>query len=230
MLHKITELHGRKLHATDGGIGHVADVYFDDRSWAVRYLVVNTGSWLSERLVLLAPPALGALSDEGLRVRLTRHQIEKSPPVDLHKPVSRQYEADYYAYYGWPVYWDGGLLATATGFPIVAPPPATLRQEEPAGEGHHRRLDHHLQSAQSLHGFSLAAADGEIGHVTDLLLNFADWTIRDVVARTGAWFGGHEVMLPVGKVGGVDYASRRIALHLTRQEVEHARAYHAPRK
>ena len=53
MLRTINDLYGHKLMAKDGEIGHVKDVYFDDKNWAVRYIVVNTGSWLTGRLVLV---------------------------------------------------------------------------------------------------------------------------------------------------------------------------------
>ncbi|MBC8040397.1 MAG: PRC-barrel domain containing protein, partial [Opitutaceae bacterium] len=110
MLQNIKTLHGKKLAASDGDIGHVADFYFDDTSWAIRYLVANTANWLTGRLVLISPHALGLPDADSatIPVHLTRAQIENSPSIDTDKPVSRQYELDYYRYYGWPVYWDGG--------------------------------------------------------------------------------------------------------------------------
>ena len=112
MLRSVKQLYGDKLGALDGEIGHVKDFYFDDQSWAVRYLVADTGSWLSGRKVLISPHALGSFEQAGkvLRVNLTRKQIENSPPIESHKPVSRQYEEDYYRYYGWPYYWQGDGL------------------------------------------------------------------------------------------------------------------------
>lgn len=47
MLKNIQSLQGHKLSANDGEIGHVADFLFDDQTWAIRYLVANTGSWLT---------------------------------------------------------------------------------------------------------------------------------------------------------------------------------------
>src|ERR1017187_9119041 len=98
MLQNITQLIGHKLAASDGEIGHVKDFYFDDQSWAVRYLVADTGSWMPGRLVLISPHALGAFYQGGrvLLVNLTRQQIENSPLIESHKPVSRQYEEAYH--------------------------------------------------------------------------------------------------------------------------------------
>jgi hypothetical protein len=57
MLRSIKQLYGDSLKASDGEIGHIKDFYFDDQKWAVRYVVADTGSWLSGRLVLISPHA-----------------------------------------------------------------------------------------------------------------------------------------------------------------------------
>ena len=125
MLRSIIQLYGDKLGASDGEIGHVKDFYFDDQNWAVRYVVADTGSWLPGRQVLLSPHAFGGLHQAGklLLVNLTRKQIEDSPPIESHKPVSRQYEEEYYRYYGWPYYWQGSGLWGMSGFPLLELPP-----------------------------------------------------------------------------------------------------------
>ena len=112
MFHNLQKYYGKKIGATDGDIGHVKDFYFDDKTWSIRYLVVDTGSWLGGREVLLPPhvfaPTALAISNSDNRVlpaNLTRQQIENSPSVDSQRPVSRQFEAEYHRYYGWPVYW-----------------------------------------------------------------------------------------------------------------------------
>jgi hypothetical protein len=112
MLRSIKQMYGDKLGASDGKIGHVKDFYFDDQNWTIRYLIADTGSWLSERQVLLSHHSLGRLdqAQKILNVNLTRKQIEGCPSIDLHKPVSRQYEEEYYRYFGWPSYWQGAGL------------------------------------------------------------------------------------------------------------------------
>src|SRR5579859_5465196 len=113
MLRKTKDLKGSKLSARDGLIGHLKDFYFDDQTWTLRYLVADTGDWLSERRVLLSPFAvtrLGREPQDSVAVNLTKQQIADSPSIEEHKPISRQYEAQYAQYYGWPNYWPGPLL------------------------------------------------------------------------------------------------------------------------
>ena len=88
MLRNVTHLKGFAIRATDGEIGTVEQFYFDDETWAIRYLVVNTGGWLPGRLVLVSPIALrqAEWQSERLDVALTKKQIEDSPRIDTHKP------------------------------------------------------------------------------------------------------------------------------------------------
>ena len=87
--------------ATDGDIGHVKDFYFDDEAWVVRYLIVETGNWLSSRKVLISPIAIGRSNwaDKVLSVSITRDKVKNSPDIDTDKPVSRQHEMKYLGYY-----------------------------------------------------------------------------------------------------------------------------------
>ncbi len=128
MLRSTKQLYGDTLGASDGEIGHVKDFYFDDQNWAIRYLVADTVSWLAGRKVLISPHSLGRLDQAGkvLRVNLTRKQIEDSPSIESHKPVSRQYEEEYYRYYGWPYYWQGDGLWGLSGFPVLELPAKPL--------------------------------------------------------------------------------------------------------
>ena len=56
MLNKAKTLKGYSIQTTEEEtIGKVKEFYFDDRHWTVRYLVANTGTWLSGRQVLISP-------------------------------------------------------------------------------------------------------------------------------------------------------------------------------
>ena len=101
MLSKAKILGKFKLRGKDGEIGSVKEFYFDDRHWAIRYLVADTGNWLTGRQVLLSPYSLGAINkeEENITVNLNEKQIENSPSLDSDKPVSRQYEQDFFNYY-----------------------------------------------------------------------------------------------------------------------------------
>jgi hypothetical protein len=121
MLHNIEELESFEIQANDGLIGHARDFFFDDESWVVRYLVVDTGRWLSGRKVLISPISIGRVDAKKKRllVLLDRDDIKDSPDIDSEMPVSRQHEIRYLNYYGYPHYWIGDGLWGAGSFPSL---------------------------------------------------------------------------------------------------------------
>lgn len=214
MLQNIKSLQGQKLTAHDGEIGHVADFYFDDKTWAIRYLVANTGTWLTDRLVLISPHSLGHPTEEGktFPLNLTRQQIENSPSIETDKPVSRQYEIDYYRYYGLPVYWYGGSLWGASSYPAMLPfSPAGIEAEPPD----HEQDDLHLRSIKAVTGYALQATDGEIGSVSGFMLDDKTWMISELIAETGPWYSGKEVLIPHHKISRISYEKSKVYVDLT---------------
>ena len=150
--------------------------YFDDTSFTVRHLVVDTGGWLGGRKVLISPMALRDIDWGGKRINaaLTKAQVEKSPAIDTDRPVSRQHEIEYYGYYGYPSYWAGPYLWGAYPYPYPLSGRATSLEKERhwdwAGEGG----DPHLRSSAAVTGYHIAATDGDIGHVEDFLVDDVD--------------------------------------------------------
>lgn len=223
MLRSIKQLYGTKLGAADGDIGHVKDFYFDDQNWAVRYVVADTGAWLPGRKVLLSPQAFCGLDHGGKRldVKLTRTQIENCPPIDSHKPLSRQYEEDYYRYYGWPYYWQGSGLWGMSGFPILELPAAPLGDEStPPVVPEPEHADAHLRSTQAVNGYHLQANDGIIGHVCDFMMDDQSWAIRELAIKTGHRLSGQEVRIPVSRIVRFSYDESTLFVDGTGHDIE----------
>ena len=112
MLHKASDLKGFDIAASDDLVGHVSDAFFDDSTWAIRWLVVETGHWLSHRNILLPASALERVDPtrREFAVKVTSAQVEASPYIDAHQPISRQMETGIYDHYGWGPLLDQGLL------------------------------------------------------------------------------------------------------------------------
>jgi len=220
MLQSIKQLYGDKLGASDGEIGHVKDFYFDDQNWAIRYLVADTGTWLSGRQVLISPYSLGRLpaTEKVLRVNLTREQIENSPSIDSHKPLSRQYEEEYHRYFGWPYYWQGDALWGMSGFPILELP-ANLLPSGPtiARVAPTSRADAHLRSTQAVNGYHLQASDGIIGHVCDFMMDAQTWAIDQLVIKTGHRLSGKELLIRTEAVDRISYEESTIFANMSRE-------------
>jgi sporulation protein YlmC with PRC-barrel domain len=219
MLTNVKKLYGKRLAAKDGEIGHIKDFYFHDVTWAVRYVVVDTGTWLQGRMVLLSPHAFGHVDpdQDALRVLLTRQRVENCPPVEILRPISRQYEEDFYRYYGWPAYWQGGQLWGMAPFPAVIPADAMEKCSQPASGD-----ETHLQSTRSLEGYRVEAVDGGVGEVTDLMIDLTDWSISDVVVQAGHWYAGKKVRVTTGMVKSIGFEDSSIFINLARSDIERA--------
>jgi hypothetical protein len=86
MLWDASAINGYAIEASDGRLGTVSDLLFKDIGWVIRWLVVDTGNWLSGRKVLLPLSALGRLRQ--FPVKLTMQQVKDSPDVDTDQPVA----------------------------------------------------------------------------------------------------------------------------------------------
>ena len=219
MSHPLKNFYGQRLHASDGEIGHVKDFYFDDQAWEIRYVIADTGTWLPGRLVLLSRHAFAHFHHDGagLSVDLTRKQIADSPSIEAHRPVSRQYEAEYFRYYGWPVYWMGDGCGGLGGSPGVIP---VLSDEAQAHHGHNQRDDAHLQSAQAINGYQIQTEEGAIREVTGLTVDDKTWAIRALTVATGHWYHGKEILIATGKIKRISYLETCVWVNLTKADIE----------
>ncbi len=228
ILRSIKHLYGNSLGTADGEIGTVKDLYLDDQKWAIRYVVADTGSWLPGRLVLISPHAFGdfhAEESDSLLVSLTRQQIENSPAIETHKPVSRQFEEEYYRYYGWPTYWAGSGMWGMGGFPMVPPPPLVPPQVENGDADVASSDDPHLRSTQALSGYHIETPEGAIGHVSDFLIDPKSWAIRHLVVETGHWFSGKEIVISPEQIERISFEESKVFVNVSKQTIENAPGY-----
>jgi len=232
MLWNASKIVGCKIAALDGPLGTVEDFLFDDSGWRVRWLVVDTGHWLSGRKVLLPSLVLGPIDGEArtFSVRLTQEQIRNSPDIDSHQPVSRRMEAQIFDYYGWSPYWGGIDYLAAEGFAggaIAAVPSvgARWRHDELAVLRDAEHWDRHLRSTAAVTGYHIATNDGDIGHVADFLIEDADWSLRFLIVDTQNWWPGKRVLISPQAVRSIDWATAVVTLSCSRERVKASPEY-----
>lgn len=215
MLRRAKELKGYHVRAVDGDVGSVHDVLVDDARWLVRYMVVESGSWIGSKTVLLSPATLGVPDVEGraFSIDLTRREVEEGPIIDVTQPVPvdpAQGGATF------------GLLApgrpveppTVEGEPIQAAAP-------PAGEA---TSVAHLRSLAVLRGFAVEALDGTIGRVDDVIVDDESWVVRYVVISRGRLRRRH-IILPAAWINRVRWAIQTMSFDLERGMVESGPTY-----
>lgn len=227
MLRSVNHLQGFSIRALDGEIGSVEQVFFDDHTWTIRYLVVNAGSWLLGRLVLISPLAIVKTMWETkeLEASLTKAQVEGSPDIDTKKPVSRQHESDLHGYYGYPLYWSGPYFLGGMPYPPVVNAQLTSGAEVTPPQQEKTPEDAHLRSTTEVCGYSIEANDGEIGHVKDFIIDPDLWIIRYVEVSTRNWWPGKKVLISPNWVNRVSWEESTMSVALSRDEIKGGPAY-----
>jgi sporulation protein YlmC with PRC-barrel domain len=218
MLFVVSTLKGYAIAASDGSIGTVNDFLFDDDSWKIRWLVVDTGGWLTGRKILIHASAIGEPdpAQRELAVKLTKAEIEGSPDISEHEPVSRQMETHLYDYYGWDPAWGSSFFGLGAMASPLSPPP--LIEEAPASAPGDE--DPHLRSISEITDYRIHATDGEIGHIENFVADHANWDIRYLAVDTKNWWPGQHVLISPYAVREIDWSDRHIELNITRAQVK----------
>ena len=235
MLLSMNDLKNYAIRATDGDIGHVKDFYFDSVTWTVRYLIVDTGIWLSSRRVLISPTAIGHpdRAEKVLPVSVTMEQVKNSPDVDTEKPVSRQYEMGYLDYYGYAPYWEGiGPWGSVVQLDVTIPEMGLensgggqggLSAAQPRAAGNTDDL--HLRSCKTLVGCQVQANDGDVGRIQGMLVDEEIWIIRYLVVDAGNGWTGNQVLVAPENVLSINWRESTVSVNLTRQAVKDTSSY-----
>jgi hypothetical protein len=220
MLRNARELENFVVQATDGEPGTVDQLYFDDETWAIRYLTVELG-WLGTRRVLISPISVIHADWIGRRldVALTKRQVENSPDIDTDKPVSRQHEIAYSGYYGYPYYWGGPFLWGPAYYPGGV---RTAPKDAVADRIQGKPLDSHLRSIKAVTGYHIEAKDGELGHADGFIVDDEAWAVRYIEVATKNWWPGKKVLVSPAWIERVSWEDSKVYVGLTREAIRAA--------
>lgn len=178
---------------------------------------------------MLVPPVNVREADwkgRKLEVRLTKDQIKDSPPLESDLPVSRQQEIALADYFDWPRYWGSGGVYTPAYSTEVSPSGGQMEeaQETPPEErvkmGQQQQGDPHLRSAREVAGYRIAAQDGEVGHVHEMIVDDQVWSVRYLVVDTRHWLPGRQVLVAPPWADTVDWSEQKVQLPMTRAEIK----------
>ena len=229
MLWNASALNSYPVKATDGQLGTVSGLMYHESDWAIRWLVVETGDWLSGRRALLPVAALGQpdLESHHLPTRLTVRQVEECPDVGASEPLSQESEALLCEHYDLPNGRDHFRLGDHDGKPsevIVPDQPQGFTTAAPA-ERDGSRGDPHVRSISEITGDSIEATDGDIGHAEDFLIDTALWQVRYLIVHTSSWWPGEKLLVSPLSIDWIERARSIIHLDVTRQKVKDSPPY-----
>jgi uncharacterized protein YrrD len=227
MLNTLNTLIGYKIHATDGDLGKIEDFYFDDQMWVIRYMVVNTGRWLSGREVLISSSVMGKSNKEAkiFTVDLSTDMVQKSPDTDTKKPVSRQHEAELLAYYQWPIYWREDLFNQGIYGMSPLYPPVVPRVDTEQKESLPKEEDPHLRSTKEVTGYHIQSLNDEIGHVEDFIVDEDSWSIHYLVIKTQNWLPSKKVLISPKWIKEISWENQKVFVILTSEAIKNSPEY-----
>jgi hypothetical protein len=183
-------------------------------------MVADTKKWLPGRKVLISPIALGEADWQSQRfpIKMTKEQIEKSPPLDENAPVSRQYEKQWFDFYGWPYYWTGDSLWAFDRYPteLYVKTQEQLEKQEPIPD------ETHLRSVKEVTGYRIKTVDGDIGHLDDFIVDDGPWTIRYIVVDTKKWLPGEKVLVSTSWIKNVSWLEEEVEVEVTQEDVKNS--------
>ena len=222
-MNNASQLIGKTIDALDAEIGSVHDLYFDDQTWSVRYLVVDTGKWLPGRKVLVVSEAIVKPwhHQPAIAVKLTREQIRSSPDIDTAIPISRVTEELLHRHYQWTPYWD----STIAPIPQQTSALTVKEDRQEAGETAKSLVDVRLRSANELGGYHVKAGDGGVGQVEDLLLDDDLSRILFLVVEVKGWLFGKKVLAGPSLISRVDWATSTVHVNANCQALKNAQEY-----
>lgn len=226
MLEKAKIIKNYKLKCLDGEIGKVKDFYFDDETWTIKYLVINTGNWLIGRKVLISPQSIKSMSkdDESFVINLTKSQIENSPILESDKFVSKDYLKKFHIYYEFPIYskgaWYGEDWKSPPHMPSDAERKKFIQNIEDESE-----WDPHLRSMKTVSGYYIQATDGEIGHLDDFIFDAETWKINYLEIDTKNWLPGRRFIISPEWIDHVGWDDSTVFVNHSTDEIEHSPEY-----
>lgn len=211
MLWSLDSLLGYAIHEQDGDLGKVHDFYFDDATWTIRYLVVETGRWFQRRRVLIAASIVTQSGWERRKfcVPLTKEQVRQSPPIDTDAPVSRQHEIEIQTHYGWPAYWSME--------PCVLVPP----RETVEGTTDRTSLGNpHLRSFREVTTYRAWTSDGFAGFVEDMFVDNETWEIGSMRVALGEWWPHKMIGVERKHVAEISWREKLVRFKMSRKQLE----------
>jgi hypothetical protein len=223
-LHSAKQFHGFTMAALDGKAGTVKETLFDEDAWVIRYLVVDSGDWLGNSEILIAPMSVVRLDwkKSVAYIELTIAQIKEGPGIGVTRPILRTDEAEFLDHYGYTHYWSGLQPAMPTAS-SDAPQASATRHDN--AEQELARVASHLHSSLEAIGCAVRTSDQTDGQIEDLQFDDQSWDIAFLVIDPHDWSAESSVLVSPSRVERVDWEEGQGALSMTRVELERCPKY-----
>jgi len=231
MLRKLKNLEGFNVHGRDEDLGKVKDFYFDQHLFVLRYIVVDTGSWLKKEKTLISTEAFEKInySAKEILVDLSSADLEEAPSLDKNKPVSKMMEKRVVKHFDWPIYWssphpsDGPPIQAGTIMREKLFDSEKLLDEEKQMK--EEEIESNLRSFNEVRGYHIQAEDKEFGHLEDIFVDEENWVIRYLLIDTRNILPGKDVLIAPEWLQNISWNQEKIFVSKSKEEIKNAPEY-----
>lgn len=202
MLRSIRELLGYGVEATDGRIGVVKDLLFNQYGWCVCHVMIDLTDLIPGKRVVLPPESFGqpGTRDTSFPVNLSCEELKNGPTLEIDEVEYRKHADELCLHHGWEPCWRCPSMKSEQG-------------KEP-------EEDMQMRSCREIMSYGVEATDGSIGHVEDLILDDSEWIIRYFVVHTRTWLPGRKVLVAPSWIAQIVWDELKVYVSHTRQEVK----------
>ncbi|WP_118138302.1 PRC-barrel domain-containing protein [Oceanicella sp. SM1341] len=229
MLMSYRDLTRCTLLTTDGSRDPVEDLYFDGSRWSLTHIVADTGSWLESRRTVIGAGLAAKPDFETLEwpVRVSQEQIRAAPRPESFPAEERSAEEwGLFDLDAMPPILIGPMGETYSPLMLEAQLQHWANDETEESEARkalpERPSAALIRSTNALLGHEISATDGEIGTISDVLVDLDSMTLRHIVVDTGNWLPGRQVVLPVERIEAFDWAGGRTVVNVDREGVKNS--------
>ncbi len=224
------------MRAQDGEIGSIDDFYFLSDSLSVRYFIGDTRKWFFGGKVLLSPELFTNvhIEDESISVNATKEQIKESPKPDEKAPISKHYEHELRSFYGLGdplIQPNRTMLSPDIAAPLITPEKSVTNHHETVEQYEKEKYlqgdSQYLYSINEVRDYRVHSKNGEVGIVSDFLLDQESWDIRYLEIDVGGFLSKELVLLSADWITEVNWYDGTITVNVEKDLIEQAPEYNS---
>jgi len=223
MLRSAYNLIGYKTETKTQALGKIEDLYFDEESWTIRFLVIGSIKWFSYKKILLSPEQITKEVKKAKKFifgSLNRKEIKKAPDINTAKPVSREKEMGLLRYYRLPTYWQA---MPEGNVPPLTPPPLPHKDELLLNKK--QRNKSHLRSLKKITKYRLKARNTLVGTVKDLIIDEKSMKARYLAIKTSVPLSGRSVLIAPDWIRDISWAESKMYTDIEPDKMENCPTY-----
>ncbi|MBN1129252.1 MAG: PRC-barrel domain-containing protein [Chitinispirillaceae bacterium] len=217
MMRRASEVINMPIAAVDGTIGRLSDLYFDERSWRIRYLVIELSAGAAAKEVLVSPLASSPSGDGNLEVKLTKDEICRCPDRSSSTPVSMQQRESSELLF----HISQSLDSYNRHFgPVIFPPVSSMNEREDGKNQNDR-----FCSVRTFLTCNAATADGIKYRLEDMVFDDRFWDIKFLLVSPDASLKQEIRLLVAFWVDHIEWIKKTVFLECRNDYMTHCPAF-----